>query len=247
MQEEVVLGIDIGGTGIKGALIDVSTGKLLTERHRILTPQPSFPKDVAETVLQLVKHFNWKGQIGCGFPAIIKNGVAYSASNIHKSWKGLNVEELFSKVTNCPVRVVNDADAAGIAEMHFGVGKGLKGNVILITIGTGLGSALFFNGVLIPNSELGHIYLKGANKVAENYASNSTRKKENLSWSEWGKRFNNYLSHLELLFSPDLFILGGGACKKMDKFSDQLKIETKIEPATFQNAAGAIGAATFCK
>ena len=245
MQEEVILGVDIGGTGIKGALVDINTGKLLTERFRLETPQPSYPEAVAETFAQLVQHFNWKERIGCGFPAIMKRGVSYSAANIHPDWKYAQVEKILSKASNCPVSVINDADAAGVAEMNFGVGKGVGGSVILITIGTGLGSALFLDGALIPNSELGHLYLKGQDSIAEHYASNSARKREDLSWSEWGSRFNEYLNHLALLFSPDLFILGGGACKKIDKFRDQLQLETKVVPAILQNNAGIVGAAAF--
>ena len=245
MQEEVVLGVDIGGTGIKGALVDITTGKLVSERFRLETPQPSFPDAVAKTFQKLVKHFKWKDRIGCGFPAIMKKGTAHSAANIHKDWKNTNVERLLSKASNCPVCVINDADAAGVAEMHFGLGKGVSGSVILITIGTGLGSALFLDGTLVPNSELGHLYLKGQDAIAEHYASNSARKREGLSWTEWGQRFNEYLNHLELLFSPDLIILGGGACKKFDKFSDQLILDTKVVPATLQNNAGIVGGAAF--
>ena len=245
MQAEVILGVDIGGTGIKGALVDINTGRLLTDRFRLETPKPSYPEAVAETFVQLVRHFNWDDRIGCGFPAIMKKGVSYSAANIHPDWKFANVEKILSKASGCPVSVVNDADAAGVAELSFGAGKAVMGSVILITIGTGLGSALFLDGQLVPNSELGHLYLKGQESIAEHYASNSVRKREELSWSDWGSRFNEYLNHLELLFSPDLFILGGGACKKIDKFSDQLHLKTKVVPAILQNNAGIVGAAAF--
>ena len=211
-----ILGVDIGGSGIKGAIVDTQTGELLTERHRIATPQPATPEAVADTLKTLVEHFAWQGPIGCGFPATVVHGIAKTASNIDKSWININAAELFSTKTNCPCFVVNDADAAGMAEFSFGAGKDKKGVVILITIGTGLGTAVFTNGQLLPNTELGHIMLEGM--VAEHYTADSTRKNEDLSWSKWGKRFNQYLQPLEFLLSPDCFILGGGASKKMDKF-----------------------------
>ena len=245
MDQNKVLGIDVGGSGIKGAIVDVKTGELLSERFRLETPQPSFPKVVAETVKKLVDHFEWTGPIGCGFPSIIKKGTALTAANIHKEWIGTNVEKLFAKATKCEVHVLNDADAAGMAEMSIGDAKMKKGTVILITIGTGLGSAVFLDGKLVPNSEFGHFYLKGHDTIAEKHASNAARKRNKLSWDEWGVRFNEYLNHLELLLSPDLFILGGGACKKMEKFEHQLKIDAKVIPAKLQNNAGIVGAAAY--
>jgi len=245
MVNEFMLGIDVGASGIKGALVNVAKGKLVGERFRVPTPQPAFPKDVAKAFAEVVNHFNWKGPVGCGFPAIIKNGVALSASNIDDSWIGTNVEDLLSESCGCPVFVNNDADVAGIAEMEYGKGKGKKGTVLLITIGSGLGSAIFTDGILLPNSELGHLKFKG--KIAEHYAADSIRKKEDLSWNAWGARFNEYLKHLERLFSPDLIILGGGASKKMEKYKDQIKTNCPVVPAKLLNHAGIIGAASLAE
>lgn len=240
-----ILGVDIGGSGIKGAIVDTQTGELLTERHRIATPQPATPEAVADTLKALVDYFDWQGPIGCGFPATVVHGIAKTASNIDKSWINTNAAELFSTKTKCPCFVVNDADAAGMAEFSFGAGKDKKGVVVLITIGTGLGTAVFTNGQLLPNTELGHIMLEGM--VAEHYTADSTRKNEDLSWSKWGKRFNQYLQRLEFLLSPDCFILGGGASKKMDKFIEQLETSADVIPAQSLNQAGIIGAALYAK
>jgi len=243
MENNIVLGVDIGGTGIKGALVDVEKGVMITERFRLETPQPSTPENVAKTFKKVVQHFKWKGKIGVGFPAVIKNGVSSTASNIHKKWIDFNVENLLEKASDCQVVVLNDADAAGMAEVSFGEGKGMKGTVILITIGTGLGSAIFLDGNLLTNTEFGHIYLKGQNKVAEKYASNSARKEEDLSWQDWGNRLEDYLGHLQFIFNPDLFILGGGASKKFAKFEDAIRIKTPVKTAKLLNEAGIIGAA----
>ena len=240
---EKILGVDIGGSGIKGAIVNVDSGIMLTERHRIETPQPATPKAVAKVFAELTQHFKWKGLVGCGFPAIIKKGVAHSAANIDKKWLGVNVEELLSKVSGCKVTVKNDADVAGIAEMAIGAGQGVKGSVMFLTIGTGIGSALFLDGKLVPNTEMGHLKFKG--NIAEKYAADSIRKKQDLSWTEWGKRFNEYLQHLDFLFSPDLYILGGGASKKFDKFSEHLEVNCPVIPASYRNKAGIIGAASL--
>ena len=236
-----LLGIDIGGSGIKGAPVDVDSGEPLTNRFRIKTPKLGKPKPVAKTVGQIVRHFEWTGPVGIGFPAVVQNGVTQSAANVHKDWIGLDAAALFREATGCPVAVINDADAAGLAEMTFGAGRGQMGTVLLITIGTGLGSALFRDGVLFPNSELGHLELRGDD--AEAYASDAARKRRDLSWDKWGKHFNKYLSHLEALFSPDLFILGGGASAKFDRFKDQLTVEARVIPAQLRNEAGIVGAA----
>ncbi|MEM7371264.1 MAG: ROK family protein [Bacteroidota bacterium] len=236
-----VLGIDIGGSGIKGAPVDVSSGKMLAERHRIPTPQPAKPKAVAKTVLELVQHFEWSGPIGVGFPAALQHGVAKTAANIDNSWIDTNAEKLFSEKTNCPVKVVNDADAAGLAEVTFGGGKGRSGLTILLTIGTGIGSAFVKDGILIPNSELGHLKFKGG--IAEHYAADSAKKRDDLSWKEWAVRFDEYLNHVYRLFYPDLFILGGGASKKFEKFEKLLTVPAEVVPATLLNQAGIIGAA----
>ncbi len=245
MNEDLILGVDVGGTGIKGAIVDVHTGQLVTERHRIPTPKPATPQAVAETFAAVTEHFQWTGKVGCGFPSILKNGVCHSAANIDKSWIGTNVEELFQQESNCLVSVCNDADVAGLAELQFGAGKDKKDVVILLTIGTGIGSAMFINGELVPNTELGHLYLKKHKLVAEKYTSNYVRKTEDLEWDEWAKRFNQYLKHVERLFTPDLLILGGGGSKKFDNFSRYLDINTEIVPAQMLNNAGIIGAAVL--
>ncbi len=243
MSKNTILGVDVGGSGIKGALVDVKTGKLVTARFRLETPRPANPANVAKVFKKMVEHFDWKGPIGCGFPAVMKNGVAFSASNIHKDWIGTNAADLFSKASGCEVFMINDADAAGIAEVAFGEGKGKAGTIILITIGTGLGSAVFTDGHLVTNTEFGHIYLKGHKKVAEKYASNSAREKDDLDWEKWAKRFKKYLEHLQFIFTPDLFILGGGASKKFDKYKTELDIRTPVVTAKMLNEAGIIGAA----
>jgi len=245
MSDNLILGIDIGGSGIKGAIVNIETGELVSERHRIETPQPSLPNSVAKVLKEMVDFFNWKGMIGCGFPAIVKKGVAMSAANIDKKWIGTDVKKVFEKATGCSVNIVNDADAAGMAEIQFGAGKNKDGVVMLLTIGTGIGSAVFVDGVLSPNTELGHLYLKGQEKVVEKYAAGSIRKKEKLKWDKWGERFNEYLVHLERLYSPDLFILGGGASKKFENYKDELKVDVKVKPAKMLNNAGIIGAAVY--
>ncbi|MEL7021277.1 MAG: ROK family protein [Bacteroidota bacterium] len=244
MQQQQILGIDIGGSGIKGAIVEVATGQLLTERIRLETPQPATPTAVAATVSKLTDQLEWYNKpIGCGFPAIIQRGYARSAANVDDSWLETGVHQLLTHATACPVSVLNDADAAGYAEMKFGVGKNEMGTVLLITIGTGLGSALFVDGQLVPNTELGHLKLSG--DIAENYASNRVRKIEELSWKEWGSRFNIYLQHLERLFTPDLFILGGGSSKKYEKFAKYLTTSARIAPAELLNNAGIVGAALY--
>ncbi|GGB19336.1 polyphosphate--glucose phosphotransferase [Agarivorans gilvus] len=240
-----LLGVDIGGTGIKAAIVNSKTGQLVSERHRIATPQPATPQSVAATLKKMVEHFAWQGPIGCGFPATVTHGVAQTASNIDKSWIGTNVEALFAEFTDCPCYVVNDADAAGMAEMDFGAGSHHAGVVVIITVGTGLGSAVFVNGELLPNTEFGHIILK--DKVAEHYTSARVREAEDLSWKKWGKRFNLYLQRLEFLMSPDCFIIGGGASKKFEKFSEQLDVKAEVLPAQGLNQAGIVGAAMYAQ
>ncbi len=243
MQEQTILGIDVGASGIKGAVVDVETGQLLNDRIRLETPDPATPDAMAETFAELVRQHNWRGLIGCGFPSIIKSGVAYSAANISKEWIGANVVEIFSLACGCPVEVLNDADAAGLAEMEFGLGKGEMGTVMLITIGSGLGSALFIDGKLVPNTEFGHFFLKNQKQVAEQYASNNARKREDLSWEEWGIRFNEYLQNLERVINPDLILLGGGTSKRFDKYDSYITIRTPVRPAELLNNAGTVGAA----
>jgi polyphosphate glucokinase len=236
-----ILGIDIGGSGIKGAPVDVDSGKLLAPRFRLPTPDPAKPRPVAETLGEVAQHFAWNGPIGCGFPAVVHDGVVRSAANIHDKWIGVDAQALFSETCGCAVTVINDADAAGLAEMAFGAGQGRKGVVLVITIGTGLGSALFIDGHLLPNTELGHIEIDGED--AERGASDAARQREGLSWKRWAKRFNKYLNTLEYLFSPDLVILGGGISKEHQKFLPLLKLRAEVQPAKLLNEAGIIGAA----
>lgn len=240
-----ILGIDIGGSGIKGQPVNTETGELIGERFRIETPRPATPAAIAEALGKVVRHFNWDGPIGCGFPAVVQHGIVKTASNIDPSWIGTNAEELFRQAAGVPVFVANDADVAGLAEKKLGAGVDCHGVSLLITIGTGLGTALFIDDHLVPNTELGHLRLNG--KIAEHYASDAVRKREDLSWKKWGKRFNKYLQYLEFLFSPDLFILGGGASKKMDKFAEYLEVNAQVVPAKLLNQAGIVGAALYAK
>jgi len=241
MKFTKILGIDIGGSGIKGAPVNTKAGSMLGERYRIATPEPSLPEAVAEVIREMVKHFSWEGPVGCGFPAAVQQGVARKAANIDHSWIGTDVDRLFSERTGLPVTVVNDADAAGLAEMKFGAGKGHKGTVLLLTIGTGIGTVLFTSGKLVPNLEMGHIEMKGSD--AELLISDVTRKKEELSWEEWAGRFNEYLKEMERLLWPDLIILGGGGSKKADKFLQFLHVNAPIVIARLLNDAGLVGAA----
>ncbi|WP_372652040.1 polyphosphate--glucose phosphotransferase [Draconibacterium sp.] len=236
-----VLGIDFGGSGIKGAIVDTKTGELVTERHRIDTPQPATPDAVAEVMAELTEHFNWKGKVGVGVPAVVKNGVMLSAANIDNSWIGQEVNKQLSEKTGCEVECVNDADAAGIAEIHFGAGAKAKGMVFLLTVGTGIGTVIFIDKHLVPNLELGHLEFKG--KTIERYSADSVRKRKDLSWEEWGKRFNNALDYYDRMFNPNLFIIGGGVSKKMDKFEEYINVDTPVVPAEMENNAGIIGAA----
>ncbi len=237
-----ILGIDIGGSGIKGALVNVQTGELISERHRIPTPQPATPKAVANTIKEIIIHFDWKGAVGCGFPTPLHHGKALSGGNLHKDWKNVQVDILFQNICSNNFSIINDADAAGLAEVHFGAGKNVKGTVIMITLGTGIGSGLFLNGKLIPNTEFGHVLYKNG-QIFEKYASDGVRKKEGLSRKKWGKRLDEYFNHIKLILSPDLIIIGGGASKKSKKFIDQINVDVPIVPAKLQNEAGIIGAA----
>ncbi|MBI5218340.1 MAG: ROK family protein [Bacteroidia bacterium] len=236
-----ILGIDIGGSGIKGAPVDMKTGELTADRLRIETPLPATPAAIADCVAEIAKHFEWSGKIGCGFPAAIKNGIVKTATNIDKSWIGTDAVQLFSKATRRKAAVINDADAAGMAEIRLGAGRNVQGTVLMITVGTGIGTALFYNGTLLPNTELGH--LKLGKKTAEAYASGATREKLNLDWKQWADRFNEYLQYAEFLLWPDLIIIGGGLSKKSDKFLQLLYTKTKVVPAFYMNNAGIIGAA----
>jgi polyphosphate glucokinase len=236
-----ILGIDIGGTGIKGAPVDTETGTLLAERLRLLTPDGAKPRPVAKVVAEIAVAFDWHGPIGCGFPAVIQNGLVRTAANIHPKWIDSSAEMLFAEETGCPVRVVNDADAAGMAEMTFGAGRGRMGTVLIVTIGTGLGTAIFTQGHLVPNVEMGHIELDGED--AERTASDAARKRDHLSWQAWGAQFNRYLQRMESLLWPDLIILGGGVAKSADKFWPYLDLKAEVVLAQFLNEAGIVGAA----
>ena len=236
-----ILGIDIGGSGIKGATVSIETGEFLKPRYRVPTPKSAKPQPVAEVVAKVAQHFDWQGPIGCGFPAAMRNGVALTAANIHSKWIGTNAATLFAEQTGCPVYVINDADAAGLAEMTFGAGRDRSGVVIVVTIGTGLGSALFIDGHLVPNTELGHLEMNGID--AERRASGVARERERLTWKEWGQRFNTYLNILEKLLWPDLFILGGGVSKSYEKFKAYLQVQAEVVTAQFKNDAGIVGAA----
>jgi polyphosphate glucokinase len=238
-----VLGIDIGGSGIKGGIVDTVKGELISERFRLDTPIPAKSEPVAETILALVQHFNWKGKIGAGFPGVVRHSIVYDVPNLsNKSWKGKNIDELLQKVIGLPVKVINDADAAGLAEMRLGAGKGReKGVVLMLTLGTGIGSAIFVDGHLLPNVEFGHLYIKG--KEAEKQASAAVKDDKKLSWEEWGGRLNKYLQYVEGLIYPDLIIVGGGVSNKFEQYIQYIQIEAEIVPAKFLNNAGIIGAA----
>jgi len=238
-----VLGIDIGGTGIKGATVDVTTGRLTNERFRIATPQNATPDAVAEIVRQIADHFDWSGPIGCTVPAVVEHGLVRSAANIHDMWIDTHVENLLFSATGQPVRVLNDADAAGLASVKFGAGKGRDGVVFFLTIGTGIGSALFMDQKLVPNTEMGHLILH--KKAAELYTSDRVRKRKELSWEKWASRFQEYLDRLEFLFSPDTIIIGGGISrpKKAEQYLHFLSTRAELLTASLQNEAGIIGAA----
>lgn len=241
-----ILGIDIGGSGIKGAPVDLKKGELAAKRIRISTPQPSKPEAVANTVAKIVARFSWQGPIGCTFPAVVKKGVVYTAANVDTDWIGTNGRKLLEAKTGCRVQLLNDADAAGIAEMNYGAGKGRKGTVFVLTFGTGIGSALFIDGKLMPNTELGHLEILCGSQAgieAEHHASDLVRKKQRLSWGEWAARVSDLLDVLDALFSPDLFILGGGVSKKHHKYLPLLRTKTEVVPARLLNDAGIVGAA----
>ena len=238
-----VLGIDIGGTGIKGAPVNTLNGTLTRERLRIPTPENATPQAVADVVAQIVDHFKWDGHVGCTVPARVEHGLVRTAANIHGDWIDTQVDSLFSSTTGCRVSVLNDADAAGLASMRFGAGRGLDGIVFFITVGTGIGSAMFYDQQLIPNTELGHLTLKGG--AAEEYASSRIRKEKDLSWKKWAKRFQKYLDRIEFLFAPDTIILGGGISRpqKVAEYWKHLSTRADLIPAKLENEAGIIGAA----
>jgi len=237
-----LLGIDVGGSGVKGAVVDTTTGELLSERVRVPTPEPSTPDNVAEVVAELVNQLDSDGPVGCSFPTVVVNGRALTAGNIDTAWRGTHVGELFGNATGRDFIVHNDADVAGIAEMSIGSGVGLAGTVIMVTIGTGLGSGVFYHGALVPNIELGRMPGKDGEPI-EFYAGDRARKVADLSWEDWGERFNYFLQRAARVFTPAHFILGGGASKHFDKFATKLDVDASISVARFGNNAGIIGAA----
>lgn len=234
-------GIDIGGTGMKGAVVDLSTGRLVTERFRIPTPRPATPTAMAGVVGELADRADWDGPAGVAFPGIVRRGVIGSAANIDESWIGVDGARLFGDALGHQVTMINDADAAGLAEMTYGAGRGRRGVVIMLTFGTGIGSGLFVDGTLVPNTELGHLELDGHD--AESRAAARVRELEGIGWRDWAPRVQRYLRHVEMLFSPDLFIVGGGASKSSKKWLPLIDVATEIVPAELANSAGIVGAA----
>tara|TARA_R110001592_G_scaffold266_6_gene1490 strand:+ start:1342 stop:2085 length:744 start_codon:yes stop_codon:yes gene_type:complete len=239
-----ILGIDIGGTGIKAAVVNTKTGELLSERHRIDTPKPATPEAVAKVVKQMVTHFKWTKAVGCSFPTTIVDGKCIHAGNLSEKWLNVKVDKLFRKECKTPFYVSNDADLAGLAEVSLGAGKNEKGVVIVITIGTGIGSGLFYNGKLIPNLEIGKM-LHSDGKIIEYFTADSIRKKEGLTLKNWALRFDVLLNYAKVVFSPSLIILGGGISKRYDGFKEYLTSDVKVKVAEFRNNAGIIGAAMY--
>ncbi|MEJ7799787.1 MAG: ROK family protein [Ilumatobacter sp.] len=241
MTKQLGFGIDIGGSGMKAAPVDLDTGELAADRFRVDTPNPATPKAMANVVRQLVQHHDWTGSVGVCMPSVVTDGVVRSAANIDDSWIDVDADALFTDTVGQPVSVLNDADAAGVAEMKWGSGVGRTGVVICLTFGTGIGSGLFIDGVLVPNTELGHLELDGPD--VEKRAAASARARDDLSWEEWGDRVDHYLRHLVMLFSPQLLILGGGASKKPGKWVHRLDPGCEIAIAKMANSAGIAGAA----
>jgi polyphosphate glucokinase len=245
VTDRLGFGIDIGGSGMKAAIVDLVSGELASERLRIPTPRPSTPVAMADVAAALVRAHGWAESIGVGFPGIVHHGVVHSTANIDPSWLGVDADAVFTEACGVDVAMVNDADAAGLAEMRWGAGRGMGGVVIVLTFGTGIGSGLFLDGVLVPNTELGHLELDG--RDAEKHAAASVREREGLGWDEWAPRVERYLRHVEMLFSPDLFIVGGGASKAADQWLPMISIDTPIVPAAMTNNAGIVGAALFAR
>ncbi|WP_034088684.1 polyphosphate--glucose phosphotransferase [Streptacidiphilus albus] len=237
-----VFGVDIGGSGIKGAPADLDQGRLAEERFKVLTPSPAEPEAVVASVKEVVGHFGWKGPVGLTFPGVVVDGHTRTAANVDKGWIGLDARSLFAEDLGLPVALVNDADAAGLAEVTYGAGKGRKGVTLMLTLGTGIGSALFVDGVLVPNTELGHLELHG--KDAEKHTSSAAREEHGWNWHQWAERLDDYFAMVDGLFSPQLIIIGGGVSRKADKFLPLLKpLRAEIVPAQLQNDAGIVGAA----
>ena len=243
MLENARLGVDIGGSGIKGAVVDCSSGALLTDRFRLATPVPATPKRIGIALREMLRELEWDGPVGCTFPAVIDRGVALTAANVHKSCRRVDLAKAFSDATGCPFTILNDADAAGVGEAQFGVAKGIRGLVVLLTFGTGIGSALISDGRLVANSEFGHLYTEHG--LAEHFTSNKVRKEEKLTWREFARRVSAYLRYLSQAFNPDLFVIGGGVSdpSRASLWMPHLKVPTPVERASLANNAGLIGAA----
>ncbi|RCS26880.1 ROK family protein [Polaribacter sp. WD7] len=241
-----ILGIDIGGSGIKAAIVDTKTGELLSERHRIPTPKPATPEAISKTVKEMIHFFDWKKEVGCSFPTTIVDGTCIHSGNLSTKWLNIKVDKLFKKECKLPFYVGNDADLAGLAEVNLGAGKNENGVIIVITIGTGIGSGLFFNQQLIPNLEIGKM-LHTDGKIIEYFTADSVRKKEDLSLKQWAIRFDTLLDYARIVFSPSLIILGGGISKKYDNFKEYLTTDVNVKVAEFKNNAGIIGAAMYAK
>jgi polyphosphate glucokinase len=236
-----VFGLDIGGSGIKGAPVDTATGELSAERRRIPTPESATPDEIAALCAEVVSHFGWDGPVGCGFPGVVKSGIVHTAANVSREFLGFDFRSRLSEAVGNAVKVINDADAAGLAEMRYGAGRGAGGVVLMLTLGTGIGTAIFVNGELLPNTELGHVEIRG--EEAELRASYRARKREGLSWKRWAARLSEYLDTMERLLWPDLIIVGGGGSKRSEKFLPLLSTRAEIVPAQLLNTAGIVGAA----
>ncbi len=237
-----VFGVDIGGSGIKGAPVDLKRGELTEERFKILTPKPATPDAVADSVREVVANFGWSGPVGVTFPGVVVDGTTCTAANVAEEWVGVDAAGLLGERLDSPVTVLNDADAAGLAELHYGAARGRRGTVVVLTFGTGIGSAVFTDGKLVPNTELGHLELQGHD--AETRASTRAKDEEDLSWQRWARRVQRYLAHVEKLFTPELFVIGGGVSRKADKFLPLIEgVSAEILPAQLQNNAGIVGAA----
>ncbi|MCB0035735.1 MAG: ROK family protein [Anaerolineales bacterium] len=242
----VVLGIDVGGSGIKGALVDLEKGELVSDRIRLSTPKDFGMPEVVKTIARLIKRFKYNGPVGVGFPAAVANGIILTPPTAHEvhGWLGNSVENAIEEASGCNAIVINDADAAGLAEVRFGAGKGIQGSVMTFTLGTGVGCGMFLNGALVPNFELGKLYLQGHTEAAEQYMASRIKEEQGLKWSAYGARLNEYFLHIEFLFSPELIIVGGGVSKKANKFMPYIQLKrTEIKPAELRNEAGIVGAA----
>ena len=248
-QKRQAVGVDIGGTGIKGAIVDLGSGELTSDRIKVATPKGAQPEDVLAAVREVLDTLGVDDAdntpLGVAFPAIVKDGRTLSAANVSDKWIGFEAEKFFEDGLGRDIHFANDADVAGVAEVRYGAAKGQRGLTLLTTLGTGIGSALIYNGVLVPNTELGHLHRAKHGKDAEAYAAYSAMERDSLSWEEWAKRLQWYYGHLEFLFTPDLFVVGGGVSKHADQFLPLLKLNTRIVPAVHRNNAGIIGAAAL--